>query len=71
MKRQPVFSARSTEVLAKEIVNEDDPDKRHTMIYGDFFTKTLLSVGFFRDSIAQCFECMRVCPVGRKHRKLR
>jgi hypothetical protein len=53
------------------IVNEDDPDKRHTMIYGDFFTKTLLSVGFFRDSIAQCFECMRVCPVGRKHRKLR
>ena len=53
------------------IVNEDDADKRHTMIYGDFFTKTLLSVGFFRDSIAQCFECMRVCPVGRKHRKLR
>ena len=52
------------------IVNEDDADKRHTMIYGDFFTKTLQSVGFFRDSIAQCFECMRVCPVGRKHRKL-
>lgn len=53
------------------IVDEEDPDKRHTMIYSDFFTKTLLSVGFFRDSIAQCFECMRVCPVGRKHRKLK
>jgi hypothetical protein len=51
-------------------VNEDDPARRRTMIYGDFFTKSLQSLGFFRDSIAQCFECMRVCPVGRKHRKL-
>jgi epoxyqueuosine reductase QueG len=52
------------------IVNEDDPDRRHTMIHGDFFTKSLQAVGFYRDSIAQCFECMRVCPVGRKYRKL-
>jgi epoxyqueuosine reductase len=53
-----------------QIVNEDDRERRRTMIYGDFFTKSLQSLGFFRDSIAQCFECMRVCPVGRKHRKL-
>jgi epoxyqueuosine reductase QueG len=53
-----------------QIVNEDDPERRRTMIYGDFFTKSLQSLGFFRDSIAQCFECMRVCPVGRKYRKL-
>ena len=36
------------------------------MIYGDFFTRSLEALGFFRDSIAQCFECMRVCPVGRE-----
>lgn len=53
------------------IVNEDDGERRRTMIHGDFFTKSLQAVGFYRDSIAQCFECMRVCPVGRKHRKLR
>jgi len=51
-------------------VNEDDREQRHAMIHGDFFTKSLEALGFFRDSIAQCFECMRVCPVGRKHRKL-
>jgi epoxyqueuosine reductase QueG len=53
-----------------QIVNEDNPERRRTMIYSDFFTKSIQSLGFFRDSIAQCFECMRVCPVGRKHRKL-
>ena len=52
------------------IVDEDDAERRKTMIHGDFFTKSLQAVGFYRDSIAQCFECMRVCPVGRKHRKL-
>jgi hypothetical protein len=41
------------------------------MIYAAFFTRSIESLGFFRDSIAQCFECMRVCPVGRKHRKLK
>ena len=53
-----------------QIVNEDDPARRRTMLYSDFFTRSIQSLGFFRDSIAQCFECMRVCPVGRKYRKL-
>src|SRR3989475_7051597 len=53
-----------------QIRNEGDPDRQRTMIYSDFFTRSIQSLGFFRDSIAQCFECMRVCPVGRKYRKL-
>jgi epoxyqueuosine reductase QueG len=53
------------------VVNEDDADRRREMINSDFFVKSIQSLGFFRDSIAQCFECMRVCPVGRKHRKLK
>ena len=28
-----------------QIVNEDDPERRRTMIYSDFFTKSLQSIG--------------------------
>jgi hypothetical protein len=53
------------------VVNDYPGALPHDMIHSDFFVKSIQSIGFFRDSIAQCFECMRVCPVGRKHRKLR
>ena len=69
--RAQTYGIGSFQKALYEIVNEDDPDRRRTMIYGDFFTKSVEALGFYRDSIAQCFECMRVCPVGRKHRKLR
>lgn len=68
--RAQTYGIGSFQKSLLEIVNEDDPERRRTMIYGDFFTKSIQSVGFYRDSIAQCFECMRVCPVGRKYRKL-
>lgn len=54
-----------------EIVNEDDAEQRRAMIHSDFFARSVQAIGFYRDSIAQCFECMRVCPVGRKYRKLK
>ena len=41
------------------------------MIHSDFFTKSIQSLGFFRDSIAQCFECMRVCPAAHGLREMR
>ena len=69
--RAQTYGIGSFQKALYEIVNENDPDRRRTMIHGDFFTKSLEALGFYRDSIAQCFECMRVCPVGRKHRKLR
>jgi epoxyqueuosine reductase QueG len=68
--RAQTYGIGSFQKALLQIVNEDDSERRHTMIHGDFFTKSLEALGFFRDSIAQCFECMRVCPVGRKHRKL-
>jgi len=68
--RAQTYGIGSFQKALLQIVNEDDRARRHTMIHGDFFTKSLEALGFFRDSIAQCFECMRVCPVGRKHRKL-
>jgi epoxyqueuosine reductase QueG len=68
--RAQTYGIGSLQKALLAIVNEDDPARRRTMIHGDFFTKSLQALGFYRDSIAQCFECMRVCPVGRKHRKL-
>jgi epoxyqueuosine reductase len=69
--RAQTYGIGSFQKALLEIVSEDDPGRQRAMIYGDFFTKTLQAVGFYRDSIAQCFECMRVCPVGRKYRKLK
>ncbi|ETW95845.1 MAG: hypothetical protein ETSY1_29015 [Candidatus Entotheonella factor] len=54
-----------------QIITEDDPEQRRAMIYSDFFTQSLSSLGFYKESVAQCFECMRVCPVGRVHRRLK
>ena len=53
-----------------DIVTEDDAAKRKAMIYSSFFTQSLSSLSFYKESVAQCFECMRVCPVGRSHRRL-
>jgi len=68
--RAQTYGIGSFQKALLDIVNEDDPAQRHAKIHGDFFTKSLQAIGFYRDSIAQCFECMRVCPVGRKYRKL-
>jgi epoxyqueuosine reductase QueG len=69
--RAQTYGIGSFQKALLEVVNEDDAARRREMIHSDFFAKSVQSVGFFRDSIAQCFECMRVCPVGRKHRKLK
>jgi epoxyqueuosine reductase len=69
--RAQTYGIGSFQKALLAVVNEDDPAQRHDMIQSDFFVKSIQSLGFFRDSIAQCFECMRVCPVGRKHRKLK
>jgi epoxyqueuosine reductase QueG len=50
------------------ILDEEDPARRKTMLYSDFFTRSLSALAFYRESVAQCFECIRVCPVGKIHR---
>ena len=41
------------------------------MIHSDFFTRSTSAIAFYKESVAQCFECMRVCPIGRAERKLK
>lgn len=49
-------------------LNEPDKEKRKMMLYGSFFTKALWSITYSGQCQAQCFECIRVCPVGQEYR---
>ena len=50
-------------------LNEPDSEKRAMILHGSFFTRTLWSITYAAQCQAQCFECMRVCPVGRAYRE--
>ena len=41
------------------------------ILYSSFFTRTLWSITYSAQSQAQCYECMRVCPVGAEKRDLK
>jgi ferredoxin len=52
-------------------ISETDPEKRKMILYSSFFTRTLWSITYSAQSQAQCYECMRVCPVGAEKRALK
>ena len=54
-------------VLDKTL-KEKDKEQQKLMLYSSLFTRTLWSMTYANVSQGQCFECMRVCPVGSKHR---
>ncbi|MFQ5555293.1 MAG: hypothetical protein ACE5GC_07995 [Acidimicrobiia bacterium] len=54
-----------------QALDEPDPDVRKMILYGSFFTRTMWSITYSNVSQGQCFECMRVCPVGAERRALR
>jgi hypothetical protein len=57
--------------VLEETLNEPDKEKRKMLLYGDFFTRTLWAITYSSTNIAQCFECMRVCPAAHGLRELR
>lgn len=65
------FGINSFQKGLVEIMTEEDKDKQSAMIYSDFLYRSASAISFYKESVAQCFECMRVCPVGREERKLR
>ena len=54
-----------------QVVTEEDEERQSAMIYSDFFSRSVSAITFYKESVAQCFECMRVCPIGRSERKLK
>ena len=65
------FGINSFQKAMEQIVTEDDPENQTNMINSDFFTRSCMAVSSYRESVAQCFECMRVCPITRPERKLK
>ncbi len=57
-------------VLA-EVLEEKEREKRRMILGSTMFTRTLWSMTYSNVSQAQCFECMRVCPVGSDKRELK
>lgn len=51
-----------------ELMEEKDPEQRKFMAYGPHFYKTMRAVAMGEGIVAQCFECVRPCPIGFKHR---
>jgi len=51
-------------------LNEPDREKRKMMLYGDYFTRTLWALTYSSTNMAQCFECLRVCPAAHGLRPL-
>ena len=64
------FGINSFQKALAQIVAEQDDERRETMIHSDFFSRSCSAITHYKESVAQCFECMRVCPIGRAERKL-
>ena len=58
----------SFQKLLQSAMDEPDEDARKTIVYGSHFTRAVRSIAYSNELSAQCFECLRPCPVGRKRR---
>jgi epoxyqueuosine reductase len=65
------FGINSFQKALDQIIDEEDDESRTTMIYSDFVSRSGSAISYYKESVAQCFECMRVCPIGRQERKLK
>ncbi len=65
------FGINSFQKAMAQIVSEQDQEKQQNMINSDFFSRSCSAITHYKESVAQCFECMRVCPIGRAERKLK
>jgi hypothetical protein len=58
--------------LLLEAVNEPDAGRRKAILFGSHFTRAVRSMAYSSELSAQCFNCLKRCPVIlRRVRKLR
>lgn len=57
--------------MLQEAMGEADEERRKTILFGSHFTRALRSVAYSTELSAQCFECLRHCPVGSPRRRLK
>ena len=56
--------------ILEDSLDEEDAELRKMKINSGLFTRTLWSMTYSNISQGQCFECIRVCPIDEKTRKL-
>ena len=52
--------------LLLEAVNEPDPGQRKAILFGSHFTRAVRSMAYSSELSAQCFNCLKRCPVVMK-----
>lgn len=62
---------RSFQIQLARALDEPDREKRRNIILGQDFSRVTYNMSLGEELFASCFECMRFCPVGIKHRNSR
>ncbi len=65
------FGPLALQKVLADLVTEESPEVQENKVFSDFTARACSGVSFYKESVAQCFECMRVCPIGRQERKLK
>jgi epoxyqueuosine reductase QueG len=52
-------------MILEQLINEPDPQKRKSILYGSEFQYCLEAISSRSEVAAFCYECQRVCPIGR------
>lgn len=52
--------------LLLEAVNESDADRRKAILFGSQFNRAVRSVAYSSELSAQCFNCLKRCPLVKK-----
>jgi hypothetical protein len=70
--RAQTTSIDAFQKLLLKAVNEPDRDLRKAILFGSHFTRAVRSIAYSTELSAQCFNCLKRCPVILKRiRKLR
>lgn len=49
--------------LLLEAVNEEDKDRRKSILFGSHFTRAVRGIAYSTELSAQCFNCLKRCPL--------
>jgi hypothetical protein len=55
--------------LLLEALKEPEESERKAIVFGSQFTRAVRSIAYSAELSAQCFECLRRCPIGRRRRQ--
>lgn len=63
-------SLYSFQKILLEAINEEEKEKRKGLLLGEFFGRNVGALTSGTETVANCFECLRNCPIVRKGQRL-